>query len=143
MPGALEDMRDFLNRMPGPPLTITDVIQHLKVFDEEKHSRYPNEQLQPGCSALHEREKADGTELSAIVGLLRDFIEQENKPTPTSFGCLPTPHGLRHPGHDLPQDWRGCREVQAGETSILGAERFPEIQSDFGMVQDELPGGTR
>lgn len=32
----IEDMRDFLNRMPGPPLTITDVAQRLKAFEEEE-----------------------------------------------------------------------------------------------------------
>jgi hypothetical protein len=72
-------MRDFLNRMPGPPLTMTDVAQRLKAVWEEEHDRYPNEQFQPGCLALFEREMADGTELPAIIELLRDHVDQEEK----------------------------------------------------------------
>ena len=75
----LEAMRDFLNRMPGPPLTMTDVAQRRKAVWEEEHDRYPNEQFQPGCLALFEREMADGTELPAIIELLRDHVDQEEK----------------------------------------------------------------
>jgi hypothetical protein len=74
----IEDMRDFLNRMPGPPLTMTDVAQRLKAFEEEEYS-YPDEELQTGCLALYEKEKAEGTELPAIVGILRDHIEREEE----------------------------------------------------------------
>jgi hypothetical protein len=75
----LEDLRDFLNRMPGPSLTTTDVAQRLKGFEEEQHWEYPNEELQPGCLALYEKEKAEGTELPAIIGLLRDHVEREEE----------------------------------------------------------------
>jgi hypothetical protein len=72
-------MRDFLNRMPGPPLTTTDVAQRLKAFEDEQYYAYPNEELQPGCLAVYEKEKAEGTELPAIVGLLRDHVEREEE----------------------------------------------------------------
>jgi len=73
------DMRDFLNSMPGPALTTTDVAQRLRAFEEEEHYAYPREELRPGCLALYEKEKADGTELPAIVGLLREHVEREEE----------------------------------------------------------------
>jgi len=73
----MEDMRDFLNGMPGPSLTITDVAQRLSSFLDEEHWYAPNEELQPGCLSLYEEEKARGTELPAIVGVLRDHVDRE------------------------------------------------------------------
>lgn len=68
----IADLCDFLNTMPGPHLTATDVSQRLKAFLEEPNRRYfPSEELEAGCLELHEREKGEGTELSAIKGLLR------------------------------------------------------------------------
>lgn len=73
------DLRDFLNQMPGPSLTNTDVDQRLKAFIEEDHFSYPNEELQAGCLTLYEQAKAEGTELPAIIGLLREHVEQEEE----------------------------------------------------------------
>jgi hypothetical protein len=75
----IEDLRDFLNSMPGPPLTKTDVAERLKAFEDEQYYAYPNEELQPGCLALYEKEKAEGTELPAIVGLLREHLDREEE----------------------------------------------------------------
>ncbi|MEO3430701.1 hypothetical protein AAFN88_17740 [Pelagibius sp. CAU 1746] len=76
----VEDLRDFLNRLPGPQLTTTDVEQRLRAFEEEDHFfELPNEELQAGCLALYEQEKTQGTELPAIIGLLRDHIEREEE----------------------------------------------------------------
>jgi hypothetical protein len=75
----IEDMREYLNRMPGPRLTTTDVAQRLKAFEDEQHYSYPNEELQSGCLALYEKEKTEGTELPAIVGLPRDHVEREEE----------------------------------------------------------------
>jgi hypothetical protein len=75
----IEDMRDFLNWMPGPNLTATDVAQRLKAFEEEDHWNYPKEELQAGCLALYGKEKAEGTELPAIIGLIRDHVEREEE----------------------------------------------------------------
>jgi hypothetical protein len=74
----LPDLREFLNHLPGPNLTMTDVTQRLKALEEE-NSTYPNEELRAGCRALYEKEKAEGTELPAIAGLLRDYVEQEEE----------------------------------------------------------------
>jgi len=75
----ITDLRAFLNEMPGPPLTMTDVTERLRAFHEETFERYPNAELEVGCLALYAREKAEGTELPAIVGALRDFIEREEE----------------------------------------------------------------
>jgi hypothetical protein len=72
-----EDLRDFLNEMPGPPLTNTDVAQRLRAYFEEDYSPYPKEALREGCLALYEKEKALGTELPAIVGAIQEFVERE------------------------------------------------------------------
>lgn len=74
----VEDLKLFLNGMPGPSLTTTDVAQRLRAFEDEGYS-YPNAELQPGCLALYEKEKASGTELPAIIGLLRDHAEREEE----------------------------------------------------------------
>lgn len=75
----IEDMRDFLNQMPGPSLTMTDVAQRLKAFEEEEYYSFPNEELQAGCRALYDKERHEGTELPAIIGLLRDYVEREEE----------------------------------------------------------------
>jgi len=74
-----DDLWHFLNHMPGPPLTRTDVAQRLKAFEEEDFYSYPKEELQAGCLVVYGREKADGTELPAIIGLLREHIEREEE----------------------------------------------------------------
>jgi hypothetical protein len=40
---------------------------------------YAQEEFQPGCLALYEKEKAEGTELPAIIGLLRDHVDREEQ----------------------------------------------------------------
>jgi hypothetical protein len=71
------DMRGVLNGMPGQQLTMTDVAQRLKALEEEEHYDYPREELQAGCLVIYENEKAEGTELPAIIQVLRDYVEKE------------------------------------------------------------------
>ena len=75
----IEDLRTFLNEMPGPSLTMTDVTERLRAFHEEAYEPYPNAELEAGCLALYAKGKAEGTELPAIAGALRDFIEREEE----------------------------------------------------------------
>jgi hypothetical protein len=75
----VDDLLEFLNRLPGPSLTRTDVVQRLRAFSEEPYSSYPNEELKVGCLALYETEKAQGTELPAIIGALQEHIELEEE----------------------------------------------------------------
>lgn len=74
----IEDLRSYLNGLPGAALTVTDVTQRLRAFWEEPWpDRYPNEQLKAGCLKIYEAEKAIGTELPAIIGALQEHIEHE------------------------------------------------------------------
>ena len=75
----VEDLLEFLNGLPGPRLTKTDVEQRLRAFHEEPYEPYPNDDLRCCCLALYAREKAAGTEMPAIVGALQEFVEREEQ----------------------------------------------------------------
>ncbi len=105
----IEDLRDFLNRMPGPALTTTDVVQRLKAFEEEEFYSYPKEELQAGCLALYTKEKAEGTELSAIIGLLREYVEREEE-------------RLRNEQNQRHQEWRERDRVAREQRLLSGAD---------------------
>ncbi len=75
----IEDLQAFLNTLPGPALTRTDVSQRLRAIWEEPSSTYPDEDFQAGCLKLYEAEKAQGTELPAIIGALQEYIENEEE----------------------------------------------------------------
>lgn len=73
----IEGLIRFLNSLPGPALTATDVAQRLRAVHEEPYNTYPDEALREGCLVLYEREVAEGTEMPAIVGALQEFVEEE------------------------------------------------------------------
>lgn len=75
----IEALRDYLNTLPGPPLTLTDVSQRLKAFEEEPYSNYPDDDLRDGCLAIFAKEAAEGTELPAIIRLLSEYVEDEQQ----------------------------------------------------------------
>ncbi|BCG73362.1 hypothetical protein MesoLj113a_45200 [Mesorhizobium sp. 113-1-2] len=75
----VEALRDFINEMPGPQVTTTDVSQRLRAFEDDEYFSYPKEELRPGCLTLCGKERAEGTELPAIIGLLRDHVEREEE----------------------------------------------------------------
>jgi hypothetical protein len=74
-----EDLRTFLNGIDGPALTLTDVIQRLSALEEEEPYSFPRDEFRNGCLSIYEREKAAGTELTAIIGLLREHVENEEQ----------------------------------------------------------------
>jgi len=74
-----DDLQVFLNRLPGPALTRTDVVQRLRAFHEEAWGHYPKDELKASCLALYEAEKAQGTEMPAIVGAIQEHIELEEE----------------------------------------------------------------
>jgi hypothetical protein len=74
----IQDLRDFLNGMPGPVLTTADVVGRLKAAEEEQ-LEFPDDDFRDGCQALYEKEKAEGTELPAIIQLMRDHLEREEE----------------------------------------------------------------
>lgn len=72
------DLCDGLNRLPGPPLTGSDVVHRMEAMREaDPYGTWPNEDLKTGCLLLYEREKAAGTELLAIIGAMQRWIEAE------------------------------------------------------------------
>lgn len=75
----VQDLRDYLNDLPGPNLTMTDVAQRLRAFEEEPYASYATDELKDGCLALFAKEKAEGTELPAIIGLLSEHVEHEEE----------------------------------------------------------------
>jgi len=74
-----EDLLASLNNLPGPKLTKTDVEQRLRAIWEEPYASYPKEDLRDGCLALYESEKAQGTEMRAIIGMLQEHLEREDE----------------------------------------------------------------
>jgi hypothetical protein len=75
----LEDLLEELNRLPGEMLTETDVEQRLLAIMEEAFQSYPNQALREGCLALYAKEKAMGTEMAAIVGAIRNYVDSEEE----------------------------------------------------------------
>jgi hypothetical protein len=75
----VEDLQVFLNTLPGPSLTKTDVEQRLRAIWEEPYTNYPNDELKDGCIALYHAEKALGSEMRAIIGALEEYIECEEE----------------------------------------------------------------
>ena len=75
----LADLVGHLNAMLGPLLTTTDVTQRIRAFQDDDAAEYPDERLRDGCLELFAREKAEGTELPAIVGALQEYIEEEER----------------------------------------------------------------
>lgn len=75
----IEALRDYLNSMPGQSLTMTDVAQRLRAFEEEPYTYFPNDDLKDGCLALFAKERAEGTELPAIIGLMSEYVEREEE----------------------------------------------------------------
>lgn len=74
----IEDLRTFLNKLPGPPLTKTDVEQRLRAIWEQPYAAYPHDAFKEGCQALYYSEKAQGTEMRAIIGALQEHLERED-----------------------------------------------------------------
>jgi hypothetical protein len=75
----IEDLQAFLNSLPGPSLTKTDVEQRLRAIWEEPYTTYPKDELRTGCLALYSSEKVQGTEMRAIIGALQEHIEREEE----------------------------------------------------------------
>lgn len=73
-----EDLRAFLNQMRGAALSDTDVDQRLKALEAEYYA-LSVEEMRAGCLALYESEKEKGTEMPAILGLLREHTLREEE----------------------------------------------------------------
>jgi hypothetical protein len=69
----VEDLRDYLNGMPGPKLTTTDVAERLRLVEEAQYET-PTDDLRASCRELYDLEKTEGTELPAIISRLKDHV---------------------------------------------------------------------
>lgn len=74
-----EDLRDHLNRMPGPQLTKSDVVERLRAFNEEHYELYPDEDQRDACLEIYQREFAQGTEMPAAIGTIQAFVEEDRE----------------------------------------------------------------
>ena len=73
----IEDLRQYLNSVPGARLTQTDVEQRLRAIQEEGYDLYPDSRMKEACLARYELERNAGTEMSAIIRALSEFTELE------------------------------------------------------------------
>ena len=73
----IEDLRDYLNQLPGQKLTATDIAQRLRAMHEDSYTPYPDEALANACLEIYRRERELGTEMIAIIGLLEEYVEEE------------------------------------------------------------------
>lgn len=105
----VEELQAFLNTLPGPPLTKTDVEQRLRAIWEEPHTNYPKDALKDGCIALYQSEKADGTEMRAIIGVLQEHIEREED-------------RLRHEQEQSYRRWREEERIKLEQRFLSGAD---------------------
>ena len=78
----LGELQAHLNSMPGTELTRTDVAQRIRAFEEDE-SRYDfaDPEHQAGCLQIYDAEMAQGTELIAIIGQIREFVAAEDERT--------------------------------------------------------------
>jgi hypothetical protein len=74
-----EHLRDHLNRMAGPKLTLTDVVQRLRAFNEEAYEPLPDEEQKDACLEIYNREHSAGTDMPAIVAAIQQFVEEDNE----------------------------------------------------------------
>lgn len=74
-----EHLCDHLNRMAGPTLTRTDVVQRLRAFNEEPYEPYPDEEQKDACLEIYNREHSAGTDMPAIVGAIQQFVEEDRE----------------------------------------------------------------
>jgi hypothetical protein len=71
----LDDLRDFLNRLPGPKLTEMDVYERLRWIEDNEHwMSSPPDELREECFTRYDKEKAKGTEFIAIVHALSEWM---------------------------------------------------------------------
>lgn len=74
-----DDLLAYLNNLPGPKLTRTDLLQRIRAIEEEGLYQSPQEELKLGCTAIYVEERAAGTEMTAIIGRLADHAEEASQ----------------------------------------------------------------
>jgi len=76
-----EDLRDHFNTLAGPKLTATDVSQRLRTIQEDSFGSdlLPDDELRDSCLELYQRERAVGTEMTAIIYALQEYVEGQRE----------------------------------------------------------------
>ncbi len=105
----LEDLQAFLNALPGPPLTKTDVEQRLRAIWEEPYTSYPKDELKEGCLTLYRAEQAMGSEMRATIGALQEHIERGEE-------------RLRQEQQDQYRCWREEERLKLEQRFLSGAD---------------------
>lgn len=72
----VEGLQEALNTLPGAALTVTDIEQRLKELWKTTFGNSPREELQEDCLRIYASERAQGTEFTAIVGAIGDFLQE-------------------------------------------------------------------
>ncbi|CAM8663826.1 hypothetical protein MCEREM30_03407 [Paracoccaceae bacterium] len=70
----ISDLAEFLNTLPGPKLSKTDVKQRILALEEEE-SMYPQDDFRDECEALYRKEAGEGTDLIATLMAIRRLLE--------------------------------------------------------------------
>lgn len=73
------DLLDFLNSLPGKPLTMTDLEQRMRHQIEVEYIASPEPVLQIECLEIYQAEKSAGTEMPAIIGRLSQYVASQWK----------------------------------------------------------------
>lgn len=73
------DLLDFLNSLPGKPLTMTDLEQRMRHQIEVEYIASPEPVLQVECLEIYQAEKSAGTEMPAIIGRLSQYVASQWK----------------------------------------------------------------
>lgn len=68
------DLLAFLNSLPGPHLTMTDLEQRMRHLIEVEYIASPEPKLKDECLEIYQAEIAAGTEMPAIVGRISDYV---------------------------------------------------------------------
>jgi hypothetical protein len=72
-----EDLLAFLNSLPGPPLTMTDLEQRMRHLIEVEYIASPEPKLQDECLKIYRAETSAGTEMPAIIGSLSEYVASQ------------------------------------------------------------------
>ncbi len=68
------DLLVFLNSLPGPHLTMTDLEQRMRHLIEVEYIASPEPKLKGECLQIYHAEIAAGTEMPAIIGRISDYV---------------------------------------------------------------------
>ncbi len=71
------DMLDFLNSLPGPALTTTDLEQRMRTMVDKEYIGVPDDDLRDECLEIYRAERSAGTEMPAIIGRLSEYVVQQ------------------------------------------------------------------